>query len=90
MSGSSVCNADGRQIGSDSKPQSATSGHVHCDNSNTLKSPTHVRFRRMADCLFKVDEDAVQPTTTRKELWSYYLYYNGSSTDVLREGTIRC
>lgn len=30
--------------------------------------------------LFGVDEDAYeQPTTTRKELWSYYLYYNGSS-----------
>lgn len=28
--------------------------------------------------LFGVDEDAYeQPTTTRKELWSYYLYYNG-------------
>lgn len=31
--------------------------------------------------LFKVDEDALdQPTTTRKELWSYYLYYNGLSS----------
>jgi hypothetical protein len=30
--------------------------------------------------LFGADEDAfVQPTTTRKELWSYYLYYNVSS-----------
>lgn len=28
--------------------------------------------------LFGVDEDAYdQPTTTRKELWTYYLYYNG-------------
>lgn len=28
--------------------------------------------------LFGVDEDAYeQPTTTRRELWSYYLYYNG-------------
>lgn len=32
--------------------------------------------------LFGVDEDAYeQPTTTRKELWSYYLYYNGESAD---------
>lgn len=31
--------------------------------------------------LFAVDEDAYeQPTTTRKELWSYYLYYNGKDT----------
>ena len=27
--------------------------------------------------LFGADEDAfIQPTTTKKELWSYYLYYN--------------
>jgi hypothetical protein len=27
--------------------------------------------------LFGADEEAFeQPTTTRKELWSYYLYYN--------------
>ena len=31
--------------------------------------------------LFGADEDAFdQPTTTRKELWSYYLYYNVWST----------
>lgn len=31
--------------------------------------------------LFGVDEDAYeQPTTTRKELWSYYLYYNGKAS----------
>lgn len=30
--------------------------------------------------LFGVDEESYeQPTTTRKELWSYYLYYNGNS-----------
>ncbi|KAJ5386019.1 hypothetical protein N7509_008560 [Penicillium cosmopolitanum] len=30
--------------------------------------------------LFGVDEDAYeQPTTTRKELWAYYLYYNGDN-----------
>ena len=29
--------------------------------------------------LFGTDEDAFeQPTTSRKELWSYYLYYNGT------------
>lgn len=28
--------------------------------------------------LFAVDEDLFdQPTTSRKELWAYYLYYNG-------------
>ena len=31
--------------------------------------------------LFGVDELLdEQPTTTRRELWSYYLYYNGEST----------
>ncbi|KAL3424921.1 hypothetical protein PVAG01_04202 [Phlyctema vagabunda] len=30
--------------------------------------------------LYGADEDAFdQPTTTRKELWSYYLYYNGDN-----------
>ena len=35
--------------------------------------------------LFGDDEEAYdQPTTTRKELWSYYLYYNGIlTTDVI-------
>ena len=29
--------------------------------------------------LFGTDEDAFeQPTTSRRELWSYYLYYNGT------------
>ena len=33
------------------------------------------RFER----LFGTDEDAFeQPTTSRRELWSYYLYYNGT------------
>ena len=28
--------------------------------------------------LFGTDEDAIQqPTTTKRELWAYYLYYNG-------------
>ncbi|KAK7561016.1 hypothetical protein IWX47DRAFT_889115 [Phyllosticta citricarpa] len=32
------------------------------------------------EALFGTDEDAFdQPTTTRKELWSYYLYYNGDN-----------
>ena len=32
--------------------------------------------------LFGADEDAfVQPTTTRKELWPYYLYYNVCTKD---------
>lgn len=34
--------------------------------------------------LFGVDEDVYeQPTTTRKELWSYYLYYNGEPKKML-------
>ena len=39
--------------------------------------PSHTL--REYELLFGVDEDAYeQPTTTRKELWSYYLYYNGT------------
>ena len=38
------------------------------------------RFER----LFGADEDAFeQPTTSRKELWSYYLYYNGTTLTLL-------
>jgi hypothetical protein len=41
--------------------------------------PTLEEYER----LFGVDEDAYeQPTTTRKELWSYYLYYNGAESFV--------
>ncbi|KAE8146558.1 autophagy-related protein Atg22B2 [Aspergillus avenaceus] len=29
--------------------------------------------------LFRSEEDYDQPTTTRRELWSYYLYYNGDN-----------
>lgn len=43
--------------------------------------PTLEEYER----LFGVDEDAYeQPTTTRKELWSYYLYYNGAEPFVGR------
>ena len=35
--------------------------------------------------LFGVDEDVFeQPTTTRKELWAYYLYYNGLSARIIQ------
>lgn len=34
------------------------------------------------DHLFRAEEDYDQPTTTRKELWSYYLYYNGELVEV--------
>ncbi|CAG7923257.1 unnamed protein product [Penicillium olsonii] len=48
------------------------------DNGNTTTSPhpSLVEYER----LFGVDEDTYdQPTTTRRELWSYYLYYNGDN-----------
>lgn len=36
--------------------------------------------------LFGADEDAfIQPTTTRKELFSYYLYYDVSAIDAMNE-----
>ncbi|KAF9889024.1 hypothetical protein FE257_008001 [Aspergillus nanangensis] len=31
------------------------------------------------DRLFRAEDTYAQPTTTRKELWSYYLYYNGDN-----------
>ncbi|KNG87691.1 autophagy-related protein Atg22B2 [Aspergillus nomiae NRRL 13137] len=42
--------------------------------------PQQERPRRdELDHLFRAEEDYDQPTTTRKELWSYYLYYNGDN-----------
>ena len=42
----------------------------------TPAQPRHAL--REYERLFKLDEEAYeQPTTTKKELWSYYLYYNG-------------
>lgn len=39
--------------------------------------------------LFGVDEDAYeQPTTTRKELWSYYLYYNGILLNIIQRSLL--
>lgn len=37
--------------------------------------PTLEEYER----LFGVEDAYEQPTTTRKELWSYYLYYNGDN-----------
>lgn len=43
-------------------------------------APSHSRRKLEYERLFGVDEDAYeQPTTTRRELWSYYLYYNGKT-----------
>jgi hypothetical protein len=45
-------------------------------NLTSRPHPTLEEYER----LFGVDEDSYeQPTTTRKELWSYYLYYNGDN-----------
>lgn len=45
----------------------------------TRKAEIRENVERYAQ-LFGADEDAFdQPTTTRKELWSYYLYYNGDN-----------
>ncbi|KXG46935.1 Major facilitator superfamily domain, general substrate transporter [Penicillium griseofulvum] len=45
-------------------------------NLTSQPHPTLEEYER----LFGVDEDSYeQPTTTRKELWSYYLYYNGDN-----------
>jgi hypothetical protein len=49
------------------------SKHVTTDTDESKKKEKNLRSMSK---LFRADEDAfVQPTTTRKELWSYYLYY---------------
>lgn len=47
--------------------------------SITKQSEIRENVERYAQ-LFGADEEAFdQPTTTKKELWAYYLYYNGDN-----------
>lgn len=52
-------------------------------NQTTVPSPNTERIEAEQeqdeyDHLFGAEQDSFDaPTTTRKELWSYYLYYNG-------------
>jgi len=57
---------------------------ITCTSQQALADPSkRVDIRENVEQyarLFGADEDAFdQPTTTRKELWSYYLYYNGDN-----------
>jgi hypothetical protein len=57
------------------------SKHVNVElmDENDLKAKQIRENLEKYEHLFGADEDAFdQPTTTRKELWSYYLYYNVS------------
>lgn len=55
-------------------PKSGGAVEVAAATTTQARNTTLEEYER----LFAVDEDAYeQPTTTRKELWSYYLYYNG-------------
>ena len=47
---------------------------------NDAKSDVMVGVTSALQSNSTLEEDAYeQPTTTRKELWSYYLYYNGDN-----------
>jgi hypothetical protein len=51
--------------------------NVELTDENDLKAKQIRENLEKYEQLFGADEDAFdQPTTTRKELWSYYLYYN--------------
>lgn len=53
--------------------------NVELTEENDLKAKQIRENLEKYEQLFGADEDAFdQPTTTRKELWSYYLYYNVS------------
>lgn len=55
------------------------SKHVMSANVDETKTKQIKENSQKYEQLFGADEDTlVQPTTTRKELWSYYLYYNVS------------
>jgi hypothetical protein len=52
----------------------ATAKTAEIDDSSKQKLKENLE---QYEQLFGADEDAFdQPTTSRKELWSYYLYYN--------------
>jgi hypothetical protein len=55
--------------------------HVTADSTIDVTKKKQIKENlEKYEQLFGADEDAfVQPTTTRKELWSYYLYYNVST-----------
>jgi hypothetical protein len=62
------------------EPMSKEQATLKVDTAPSQPPHTLQEYER----LFGVDEDAYeQPTTTRKELWSYYLYYNGTILIVL-------
>lgn len=64
----------------DSKPSENVQETVDPTDPTLLDSKQkHIRQNiEEFEQLFGVDEEAYhQPTTTKKELWSYYLYYNG-------------
>lgn len=80
--------ASSDDIRSGSGPSSAKTGNDIPKATTVQVQPVQPGFSEAQDQsrsnveefehLFGVDEDAFeQPTTTRKELWSYYLYYNG-------------
>jgi hypothetical protein len=65
------------EIGDAPKRDNSPKNGATVDVTATPQSPSTLEeYER----LFGVDEDAYeQPTTTRRELWSYYLYYNGDN-----------
>ncbi|KAH6684544.1 autophagy-related protein 22-like protein [Halenospora varia] len=58
----------------------STQVDIGTDGADETKVKQLKEDLRKYEQLFGADEDAFdQPTTTRKELWSYYLYYNGDN-----------
>lgn len=45
-------------------------------HQDTRTALAYTEFER----LFRSEDGYEQPTTTRRELWSYYLYYNGNAS----------
>lgn len=66
-----------QEIAPDGNPR--TDEHIPEPSTKTThsKAPETVTSDEI-DHLFRSEATFEQPTTTRKELWSYYLYYNGN------------
>lgn len=62
-----------------SSPPSTGMDHTSRPNDDHDEATIEARTRDPAAGQHEGDEIADQPTTTRRELWAYYLYYNGDN-----------
>ncbi|RAH72399.1 uncharacterized protein BO66DRAFT_418938 [Aspergillus aculeatinus CBS 121060] len=76
---SRVSLTDARNESSAERDPSSTNKHTDHEATTPL-SPEHSSHSTAnIEHVFGAEDTSEQPTTTRRELWSYYLYYNGDN-----------